>query len=369
MSGSNAKIAHPYPQVGSREAAPAVWLAPMSGVSDLPFRRLALEGGATGVVSEMVASRELVHGRKDVLRRLTGLDGLQASGEPHDGPRVVQLAGTEARWMGHGAQVAVSLGANAIDINMGCPAREVTGKQSGSALMRNLDHACSLIAAVISAVDVPVSVKMRLGWDRASMNAPELAQRAEALGVSRLTVHGRTRCDFFKGVADWRAIRAVKRAVSIPVIVNGDILSADDARRALDQSEADGVMVGRGAYGAPWVLGRIRAVLSGSADPGDPPLADQHAIAARHFDDLLDHAGPHHGVRTARKHLGWYMGRAAQSGCDLRAWRKRVLTITEPQQVRDALGDFYTEQMARVANDTPDELAALRRDRQAQVAA
>src|ERR1700751_1273544 len=231
-------------------------LAPMSGVTDAPFRRLAAALGAGLVVSEMTASDDLVHGRP--ISRLR----CEAAGI---GPHVVQLAGCEARWMGEGARIAEAAGADIIDINMGCPARHVTGGQSGSALVRDLDHAVSLVEATIAAGKVPVTLKMRRGWDDRTRNAPELARRAEAAGVKMITVHGRTRCQFYKGEADWSAIRAVKDATSLPLVVNGDITSYETALGALDESGADAVMIGRGAQGAPWLPGQIGRRLDGGA--------------------------------------------------------------------------------------------------------
>ncbi len=255
-------------------SAPPVALAPMSGVTDLPFRRLAHKLGAPVVVSEMIASEELAKNRADVVRRA---EGRELS------PFVIQLAGREAKWMAEGARIAAGKGASVIDINMGCPAREVTGKLSGSALMRDLDHAQTLIAAVVKAVALPVTLKMRLGWDAQSMNAPELARRAEAEGVTLITVHGRTRCQFFAGKADWNAVRPVVEATSLPVLVNGDILNPADAAEAIAQSGAAGVMVGRGAYGAPWMPARIAKFLSSKRDPGDPPRETQRASRARTY--------------------------------------------------------------------------------------
>src|SRR5882757_7583202 len=238
----------------------------MSGVTDAPFRRLTAALGAGLVVSEMTASDDLVNGKP--MSRLR----CEAAGI---GPHVVQLAGCETRWMAEGAKVAEASGADIIDINMGCPARHVTGGQSGSALMRDLDHAVTLIEATIAAVKVPVTLKMRLGWDERSLNAPDLARRAEAAGVQLITVHGRTRCQFYKGEADWDAVRAVRDAIRIPLVVNGDITSFDKALAALEASGADAVMVGRGAQGQPWLPGQIGRRLQGSAAEAPPPLREQ----------------------------------------------------------------------------------------------
>src|SRR5690348_7400793 len=235
-------------KIGDIQLANRVLLAPMSGITDAPFRRLAARLGAGLVVSEMTASDDLARGRWMSKLRC------EAAGV---GPHVVQLAGCEARWMGEGVRVAEEAGADIVDINMGCPARHVTGGQSGSALMRDLDHALTLIEATIAAVKVPVTLKMRLGWDDRSQNAPELARRAESAGVQMITVHGRTRCQFYKGEADWAAVRPVKDAISVPLVVNGDITSFEKAVQALEVSKADAVMIGRGAQGQPWLPGQI----------------------------------------------------------------------------------------------------------------
>jgi len=283
--------------VGSR-----VLVAPMSGVSDLPFRRAAVRAGARFVVSEMVAADALASRRCDVVRRAAMSDDLPLS--------VVQLVGREARWIALGARMAEENGADIIDLNMGCPSREVTGVMCGSALMRNPDHAARLIEAAVCATARPVTLKMRLGWDDASRNAPELAQRAERLGVKAVTVHARTRNQFYKGKCDWRAVAEVKSATRLPVIVNGDVIDAASAREALAQSGADAVMVGRGACGRPWFAANLDAALARGGEMAEPEMPQRLGIVLDHLRDTLRFYGDGLGLKIFRKHLAWYVERA-----------------------------------------------------------
>lgn len=312
-----------------------VLIAPMTGVTDLPFRRAASRLGATYVSTEMVACAELAKGRPDVVRRAAVGEGLPLM--------VVQLVGHEASWIAEGARMAERAGADVIDLNMGCPAKEVTGCLSGSALMRDLDHAERLIRAAVEATRRPVSLKMRLGWDDASRNAAELAWRAERAGVKAITVHGRTRQQFYAGIADWRAVAAVKTATSLPVIVNGDIVDADSARAALRQSGADAVMLGRGVYGRPWTAAAIERALS-DAGPGIEPGADARlGIVLDHFRESLAFYGETLGLRVFRKHLGWYVEQAPWPAAQeaRRAAKARLCRLERPAEVEAGLSELW----------------------------
>ena len=310
----------PFTLGGTAVSSP-VLLAPMAGITDLPYRDLVTRFGAGLVVSEMVACREMVTGRPGTREKAElGLGRARTS---------VQLAGRDAEWMAEAARMVEAQGAGIIDINMGCPAKKVTGGLSGSALMRDPDHALRLVEAVVGAVSVPVTLKMRLGWDDDCLTAPDIARRAEGAGVRMIVVHGRTRCQFYKGRADWAAIAGVKRAVSVPVIANGDITDAASARRALELSGADGVMIGRGAQGRPWLPAQIAHALFGAPRPDIPQGSALSDMISGHYEAILGFYGGALGVRVARKHLGWYMDAA---GADP-ALRQRVLRSFDPAEV------------------------------------
>jgi nifR3 family TIM-barrel protein len=304
--------------LADRLLCPPVALAPMAGITDLPFRSLVSRFGAGLVVSEMVASQEMVQAKPGVREKAELGLGVENT--------IVQLAGCDTHWIAEAARMVADRGARVIDINMGCPAKKVTSASgagaSGSALMRTPDHALRLIEAVVGAVDVPVTLKTRLGWTDDCLNAPEVARRAEAAGVQMITIHGRTRCQFYKGRADWAAIRAVKAAVRVPVLANGDIVDVPSARRALEQSGAAGVMIGRGAQGRPWLLAQVAAALYGTPAPKVPQGTELADLVAGHYEAVLGFYGCDLGRRVARKHLGWYMDHAG-TGADL---RRRVLT-------------------------------------------
>lgn len=316
-------------QVANLSLDPPVFLAPLAGITDLPFRNLVQSFGAGLVVSEMVASQEMVQSKPGVREKAELGFGVAATS--------VQIAGRDAYWMAEAARQVEANGARLIDINMGCPAKKVTSSSgagaAGSALMKDLDHALTLIDAVVGAVSLPVTLKTRLGWDDDLLNAPELARRAEAAGVTMITIHGRTRCQFYKGRADWRAIANVSRAVAVPVIANGDILTSADARKALGLSDARGVMVGRGAQGKPWLLAQIAHDLWGTPAPEIPQGAAFADMVAGHYEAMLSFYGAELGLRVARKHLGWYMDNAAPEP----ALRQAVLTEKDPAQVQRLL--------------------------------
>lgn len=307
-----------------------VFLAPMSGISDLPFRRVVKRFGAGAVFSEMIASRAMIQHSRESLKMSESCEG--------EFPLAVQLAGCEPEVMAEAAQMNVERGADIIDINFGCPVKKIVNKYAGSALMKDEDLAVAILDATVRAVNVPVTVKMRLGWDSENLNAPRLAKMAQDVGIKMVTVHGRTRNQMYKGEADWRAVRAVKDAVDIPVIVNGDILNPEDAREALWQSGADGVMMGRGCQGKPWVLRDTMACLKGQPLPAPPSRADMQVLVREHYDAILDHYGEHAGVRVARKHLSWY----CVGGHGAASFRAEINKITDPDEVRAAIDGFFS---------------------------